>query len=63
MNYLIFDEPEVYDMKCRKCNVSMVTGTTYQKIGKKYISEKFIKCPRCYVMYTAKDNNNQNQTI
>lgn len=36
-------------MRCDKCNVLMITGTSYEKKNGKEIVKRYVKCPKCFV--------------
>ena len=37
-------------MRCDKCNVLMITGTSYEKKNGKEIVKRYVKCPKCFLL-------------
>lgn len=35
-------------MICKKCNVSMKTGTSYEKVDGKISAKRYSECPVCH---------------
>ena len=35
-------------MICKKCNVSMKTGTSYEKVDGKIFAKRYSECPVCH---------------
>lgn len=35
-------------MLCKRCNVALVTGTTYKMVNKMSVSKRFVECPICH---------------
>lgn len=35
-------------MLCKKCNIPMKSGTTYERKDKRGISKRYDECPKCH---------------
>lgn len=44
-------------MLCRKCNVKMISGTSYEKVNVKIVVRRYNVCPKCQIRQFKKENN------
>lgn len=45
-------------MLCRKCNIQMFSGTSYEDVNGKKIAKRYDECPKCHF---RKYNNGKNR--
>lgn len=46
-------------MVCKKCKITMHSGTHYEINKDKRIMKRYDECPKCHFRMESKQNNNQ----